>query len=109
MDFNLTEPEKMIQKLAADFAAKEVAPRASEIDQTNKFPVGLAGEMQKKGFTGLPYPAEYGGSGAGYVSFVLALEQICKASVSVGAIMAVNTVPEEGIFRFGSEEQKKGY
>jgi alkylation response protein AidB-like acyl-CoA dehydrogenase len=107
MDFNLSEPEKMLQKLARDFAAKEVAPRAAEIDRTNLFPADLAKEIGRRGFQGLPYPAEYGGSGAGYTGFVLALEQICKASVSVGAIMAVNTVPEEGIYRFGSEEQRK--
>jgi alkylation response protein AidB-like acyl-CoA dehydrogenase len=107
MDFNLSEQEKMLQKLAGDFAAKEVAPRAAEIDRTNLFPADLAKEIGQRGFQGLPYPAEYGGSGAGYTGFVLALEQICKASVAVGAIMAVNTVPEEGIFRFGSEEQKK--
>jgi alkylation response protein AidB-like acyl-CoA dehydrogenase len=107
MDFNLSEPEKMLQKLAGDFAVKKVLPRAAEIDRTNQFPADLAKEIGQLGFQGLPYPAQYGGSGAGYVSFVLALEQICKASVSVGAIMAVNTVPEEGIFRFGSEEQKK--
>jgi alkylation response protein AidB-like acyl-CoA dehydrogenase len=107
MDFNLSEPEKMLQKMAQDFAAKEVLPRAAEIDRTNQFPADLAKEIGKRGFQGLPYPVAYGGSGAGYVSFVLALEQICQASVSVGAIMAVNTVPEEGIFRFGSEEQKK--
>ena len=97
----------MLQKMAQDFAAKEVLPRAAEIDRTNQFPADLAKEIGKRGFQGLPYPVAYGGSGAGYVSFVLALEQICQASVSVGAIMAVNTVPEEGIFRFGSEEQKK--
>jgi alkylation response protein AidB-like acyl-CoA dehydrogenase len=107
MDFNLTEPEKMLQKLAADFAAKEVAPRAAEIDRSNAFPVDLAEKLGRHGFRGLPYPPEYGGGGAGYSGFVLALEQICKASVSVGAIMAVNTVPEEGIYRFGTEEQKK--
>jgi alkylation response protein AidB-like acyl-CoA dehydrogenase len=107
MDFYLTEQEKMIQKLAADFAAKEVAPKAAEIDRTNAFPDTLAKEMREKGFTGLPFPAKYGGGGAGYISFALALEQICKASVSAGAIMAVNTVPQEGIYRFGTEEQKK--
>jgi alkylation response protein AidB-like acyl-CoA dehydrogenase len=107
MDFSLTEPEKMLQKMAGDFAAKEVAPLAAEIDRTNEFPRGLAKELGRRGFQGLPFPAEYGGSGAGYVGFVLALEQICKASVSAGAIMAVNTVPEEGIYRFGNEEQKK--
>jgi alkylation response protein AidB-like acyl-CoA dehydrogenase len=107
VDFSLTEPEKMLQKLAGDFAAKEVAPLAAEIDRTNRFPAELAREIGKHDFQGLPYPTEYGGSGAGYTGFVLALEQICKASVTVGAIMSVNTVPEEGIFRFGNEEQKK--
>jgi len=107
MDFNLTEQEKMLQSLAKDFAGKEVAPKAAEIDRTGQFPIDLAKEIGKRGFQGLPYPEKYGGSGAGYVSFVLVLEQLCKASVSVGAIMAVNTVPEEGIFRFGNEEQKK--
>ncbi|MCX7912865.1 MAG: acyl-CoA dehydrogenase family protein, partial [Dehalococcoidales bacterium] len=51
--------------------------------------------------------AQYGGSGAGYLAFALVLEELCRASVSVGAITAVNTVPEEAIYRFGTEEQKK--
>jgi alkylation response protein AidB-like acyl-CoA dehydrogenase len=63
--------------------------------------------MAKLGFRGLPYPTKYGGGGVGYIGFILALEQICQASVSVGAIMSVNTVPEEGIYRFGNEEQKQ--
>ena len=107
MDFNLSEAEKMLQGLARDFARQEVQPRAAEIDRTNVFPAGLAKEIGRRGFQGLPYPAEYGGSGAGYVSFALVLEQLCQASMTVGAIMAVNTVPEEGIFRFGNEEQKR--
>jgi butyryl-CoA dehydrogenase len=107
MDFSLSEQEKMLQSLAKDFALKEVAPKAAEIDRTGEFPLDLAKKMGKLGFRGLPYPVAYGGGGAGYVSFILALEQVCQASLSVGAIMAVNTVPEEGIFRFGTEEQKK--
>jgi alkylation response protein AidB-like acyl-CoA dehydrogenase len=107
MDFTLTEQEKMLQSLARDFAQKEVALRAAAIDRTNEFPLDLVKKMAKLGLRGLPYPAKYGGGGAGYFSFILALEQICQASVSVGAIMAVNTVPEEGIYRFGNEEQKK--
>jgi alkylation response protein AidB-like acyl-CoA dehydrogenase len=107
MDFNLTEQEKMLQSVAKDFAVKKVAPKAAEIDRTGEFPLDLAKEMGRLGFRGLPYPTEYGGSGAGYMSFILALEQICQASLSVGAIMAINTVPEEGIYRFGNEEQKK--
>ena len=107
MDFNLTEQEKMLQRLAKDFAENEVKPKAAEIDRTNQVPLEIARKMGKLGFQGLPYPTVYGGSGAGYLSFALALEQICQQSVAVGAIMSVNTVPEEGIYRYGNEEQKK--
>jgi len=107
MDFNLSEPEKMLQNLARDFAAKEVMPRAAQIDRTGEFPGDMAAGLARLGFRGLPYPVGYGGGGAGYLGFVLAQEQICQASMSVGAIMAVNTVPQEGIYRFGTEEQKK--
>jgi alkylation response protein AidB-like acyl-CoA dehydrogenase len=107
VDFNLSEQEKMLQNLARDFAEKEVLPQAAEIDKSGKFPMELAKQIGKHGFQGLPYPSAYGGSGAGYVSFILVLEQLCRASVSVGAIMAINTVPEEGIYRFGNEEQKQ--
>jgi len=109
MDFNLSEQEKMLQKAAREFATKLVKPRAAEIDATGEFPFDLAEEMGKQGYHGLPYPAKYGGGGAGYTSYALALEQICQASMTVGAIMAVNTVPEEALFRFGSEEQKKAF
>jgi alkylation response protein AidB-like acyl-CoA dehydrogenase len=107
MDFNLSEQQKMLQRVAKEFATDSVKPRAAEIDSSGQFPFDLAQEMGKRGYQGLPYPAQYGGSEAGYVSYTLVLEQICQASLTVGSIMAVNTVLEEAIFRFGSEEQKK--
>jgi alkylation response protein AidB-like acyl-CoA dehydrogenase len=107
MDFNLTEQQKMLQRMARDFTIKLVKPRATEIDASGQFPFDLAGEIGKRGYQGLLYPAQYGGSEAGYLSYVLVLEQICQVSMTVGAIMAINTVPEEAIFRFGSEEQKQ--
>jgi len=107
MDFNFSEQEKMLQRTAEEFAAKSVQPQASDIDATGQFPFDLVKEMGKLGYQGLPYPAEYGGNGAGYTSYALVLEQICQASMTVGAIIAVNTVPEEAVFRFGNEEQKK--
>jgi len=109
VDFNLTEQEMMLQKAAKEFAAKLVQPRAAEIDSTGEFPFDLAKEMGSLGYRGLPYPAEYGGSGAGYVGYALVLEKISQASVTVGAIMAINTVPEEAIFRFGTEKQKQAF
>jgi len=107
MNFNLSEQQKMLQKAAKDFAVRSIKPRAAEIDASGQFPFELAKEIGERGYQGLPYPTEYGGSGAGYLSYALALEQLCRASLTVGAIMAINTVPEEAIFRFGSEEQKK--
>jgi alkylation response protein AidB-like acyl-CoA dehydrogenase len=106
MDFNLNEPEKMVQKAARDFSQEVIAPRASEIDQ-NKFPLDIIQQLGSLGYAGLPYAKEYGGTGAGYLSFALVLEQICQASMSVGAIMSVNITPAEAVFRYGTEEQKK--
>jgi len=107
MDFNLSVQEQMLQTMAREFAVKKIQPRAAEVDRSGEFPFDLAGEMGKQGLQGIPYPVEYGGSGAGYTCFSLVLEQLCKASVSVGAIIAVNTVPEEAVFRFGTDEQKR--
>ena len=107
MDFDLSEAQKMLQRAAKDFAAKQIKLRAAEIDASGRFPFELAKEIGRRGYQGLPFPAEYGGSGAGYLSYTLVLEQLCQASMTVGAIMAINTVPEEAIFRFGNEEQKE--
>ena len=93
--------------MAREFAAKQVKPRAAGIDSSGQFPFDLAKEIGKRGYQGLPFPVQCGGSGAGYLSYALVLEQLCQASMTVGAIMAVNTVPEEAIFRFGTEDQKK--
>ena len=109
MDFNLSEQEKMLQRMAKEFATKSVQPRAAEIDHSGQCPFDLAKEMGALGYQGLPYPVEYGGSGAGYVSYALVLEQICQASMTVGAILSVNTTPQEAIFRFGDDEQKEAF
>jgi alkylation response protein AidB-like acyl-CoA dehydrogenase len=107
MDFNLTDSQRMLQRLAGDFAADVIKPRAAGIDAGGQFPFDLAGELGQRGYQGLPYPTSYGGSGAGYLSYALVLEQLCKASMTVGAVMAINTVPEEALFRFGTEKQKQ--
>ncbi len=107
MDFTLSEQQRMLQRAAKEFAARRVKPQAAEIDSSGQFPFDLAKEIGKRGYQGLPFPTQYGGSEAGYLSYALVLEQLCQASMTVGAIMAINTVPEEAIFRFGSEEQKQ--
>jgi len=107
MEFGLNEQQKMIQSGARDFAAKSVRPRAGEIDKSNRFPVEIVKEMAALGYKGLPFPAAYGGGGAGYLSAALALEQLSQASATVGSVMAVNNTPQEAITLYGSEEQKR--
>jgi len=106
MDFRLNEQEIMLQRTAREFAAQWVQPRAAEIDRSGQFPDDLAQEMGRLGYQGLPYPAAYGGSGAGYTSFILVLEQIGQASMTAAAILAVNALSQEAIFHFGTEQQK---
>jgi len=107
MDFNLSQQELMLQKEARAFARKEVLPQAAEIDRSGEFPLTLAKEMGRLGFFGLPYPADCGGIGAGYLGYVLVVEQLAQASMSVGAIVAVSILPQESLFRFGNKEQKR--
>ncbi len=109
MDFNLSEQELMIQTRARDFANKLAKPRAAEIDRTGKWPSDLASEMAKSGFFGLQLPTEYEGAGAGYKCYALVVEQISRASMAVAAIIAINALGEEAIYRYGNEEHKQKF
>ena len=109
MDFNLSEQELMIQTRARDFANRLVKPRAAEIDRTGEWPLDLVSEMAKSGFFGLQLPAEYEGAGAGYKCYALAVEQISQASMAVAAIIAIDALGEEAIYRYGNEEQKQKF
>ncbi len=109
MDFALNEQEKMIQSMARDFAQRWVKPVAMEIDRKCEFPFELAKEMGSMGYFGLPYPPDYGGVGAGYTGWVLVIEQLSCVSMVAGAIIGVNSLAEESIFRYGTEEQKQRF
>jgi butyryl-CoA dehydrogenase len=107
MDFNLNEREKMIQSAAREFAQKDVLCQAAGIDCSAEFPLEMARQMGRMGYYGLPYPADYGGGEAGLVAYALVIEQLCRASMTVGAIVAVSILSEEAIFRYGDERQKR--
>jgi len=109
MDFQLSETEKMLERQAREFAQKAVVPLAAQIDRDDQFPHELVKELGRLGYRGLPFPKEYGGVGAGYLSYALVLEQIGRASLTLGVITAISTVPQEGLFRFGNEAQKKKF
>ncbi|WP_303802545.1 acyl-CoA dehydrogenase family protein, partial [Alicyclobacillus macrosporangiidus] len=80
-----------MRQLVRSFARDVIAPRASEIDRTDQFPRDLIRQMGELGLMGLPIPEVYGGVGADYLSYILAIEEISYVSASVGVILAVHT------------------
>src|SRR5438309_5648508 len=108
MDFELSEEQKMIQQTARDFAAREVAPKASELDKNGRWPTEIIEKMAELGFLGMAIPTEYGGAGLDTVSYALAMEEISAACASCGVIMSVNnSLFSDPVYKFGTEEQKK--
>jgi butyryl-CoA dehydrogenase len=110
MDLRLSEEQQLIQNTARDFARREVAPRAKEIDEQHRFPEELVRQMAELGFMGVAVPESYGGAGMDTLSYVLAMEEISAACASTGVIMSVNnSLVCDPILKFGSEEQKREY
>lgn len=110
MDFELTTEQREMRELVRKFAKEEIAPRAADIDETDTFPRDLVRKMGHLGLMGLPIPEEYGGVGADFLSYMLAIEEISYASAALGVILAVHTsVGSFPILYFGTEEQKQRY
>lgn len=108
MNFQLTEEQAMIQKVVRDFATKELAPLAAELDEKGELPHAITKKMAEMGLFGLPFPEEYGGSGAGYLSYAVAVEEISRACASTGITYAAHCSIGTGpIYLFGTEEQKQ--
>lgn len=110
MKFSLPEISQMVQESAASFAQSVIAPRAAEIDASNTFPRDLWPELGKMGFLGITVPEKYGGSGLGYLDHVLVMEEISRASGSVGlSYGAHSNLCVNQLLLHGSEEQKKKF
>ena len=110
LDFDLGETADMLRDTVQSFAANEVAPRAAEIDSSDKFPRDLWPKMGALGLHGLTVEEEYGGSGMGYTEHVIAVEEISRASGSVGlSYGAHSNLCINQIRRNGTEDQKRRY
>src|SRR5450755_3647736 len=108
MDFELTEEQKMIRDTAREFAAREVAPKAAELDKTARWPSEILAKMAELGLLGVAIPQEHGGAGMDTLSYALAMEEISAACASCGVIMSVNnSLFCDPVYKFGSDEQKK--
>ena len=108
MEFDFTEEQRLIRDAARDFAAREIAPKAAELDRNSRWPAEIVKRMGELGFMGMAIPTEYGGAGMDTVSYSLAMEEISAACASSGVIMSVNnSLFCDPIYKFGTDAQKK--
>lgn len=107
---SLSEVQEMVQNTAREFTNNEIKPVASINDKEHKFPEDIIRKLGELGFMGIAVPEQYGGSGLDYLSYMLALEEICRGCASTGAIMSVNnSLVCAPINTFGTEVQKKSF
>ncbi|MFA0814797.1 MAG: acyl-CoA dehydrogenase family protein [Anaerofustis sp.] len=105
-----TEQHELIRKLARDFAEKELAPIADEIDKTGEFPQEILDKMGKLGFWGIKMPKEIGGAGADHRAYVIIMEEIArKSGVASIYISSPNSLVGTPIYLTGTPEQKEKY
>ncbi|MGG4448821.1 acyl-CoA dehydrogenase [Brevibacillus sp. HB1.4B] len=110
MDFRLNEEQEMMRRMVRDFAQKEIAPFIPVMEETDQFPRQILKKMGEMGLMGIPIAEEWGGAGADFISYILAIHEISKVSATVGVILSVHTsVGTNPILYFGTEEQKRKY
>jgi len=110
MDLELAEEHKMIRKMVRQFAEKEVAPIAAEMDERAEVPFENIKKMGELGLLGLTVSEEYGGGGMDTVSYCIATEELSKACASTAIVMGVqNSLVCHGIEKFGTEDQKQRF
>jgi len=110
LNFDLGETAEMLRDSVASFAAAEIAPLAAEIDRSDQFPRQLWPKMGDLGLHGITVEEDYGGAGLGYLEHVVAMEEVSRASASVGlSYGAHSNLCVNQIRRNGTEEQKRRY
>jgi isovaleryl-CoA dehydrogenase len=109
-DFDLGETADMLRETVFSFSQAEIAPRAAEIDKTDQFPMDLWKKFGDLGLLGMTVEEEYGGSGLGYLEHCVAMEEISRASASVGlSYGAHSNLCVNQLRKNGSDEQKRKY
>ncbi len=110
MNFKFNEDEQSVLDMLKDFAINEVAPKAAEVDENERFPEETWHALADMGMMGVAYPEEYGGAGMSYLTYIAVCEELAKycatTSVLVSAHSSLCTWP---ISEYGTEEQKQKY
>lgn len=109
MNFHLTEEQEMIVDLVKEFAENEIESRIDDIEEHNKLPEGLFGQLGELGIIGVSMPERYGGSAEPYLTFILEMEEIGKHSPGLACALITTMAGMNIILEHGSEEQKEKY
>ncbi|TDA64485.1 MAG: acyl-CoA dehydrogenase [Clostridia bacterium] len=110
MQFGLTPEQQMWQRVVRDFAVAEVAPGAGRRDEEEEFDRALWNKMAGIGLTGVPFPETYGGAGADYIAYVMAIEELAAVCASTAVTLSAHTsLASWPIYHQGSEKQREKY
>jgi short/branched chain acyl-CoA dehydrogenase len=108
LNFDLTEEQNLTRQAVRDFAEKEITPVAQLLDEREEFSVELTRQMAEIGLLGCCVPEKYGGSNIGYVSYIIAVEELARVDGSQAAtIAAANSLGIGPIYQFGNEKQRE--
>jgi butyryl-CoA dehydrogenase len=110
MDLSYSNDQIMVRNMAREFAAKELEPKAAEVDERGEFPHDSIRKMAELGLLSMTIPEQYGGAGFDFLSLAIAIEEISRACGSTGVICAVhNSLAAWPIVNWGTDEQKQKY
>jgi alkylation response protein AidB-like acyl-CoA dehydrogenase len=109
VDFELSDEQRLFRQTLRDFADKEIAPVAQELERSGTYPTRIAERLKELGLFGLNVPEEYGGLGADRVSYALAFEEIARAWLGAAGLFGIHSVACWLVARNGTDEQKRRY
>jgi alkylation response protein AidB-like acyl-CoA dehydrogenase len=106
--FDLPEEHEALRATVREFAEREIAPVAGELDRTKSFPYEIVAKLGELGWMGIPFPEEYGGSGADTLAYVVAVEELARVDSSVAITLCAHTsLGTQPLYLFGTEAQKQ--
>ncbi len=110
MHLELTEEQQLVRASVREFCEKYIEPLADAVDQEPCFPSENVKRLAEQDWLGIPYPEEYGGAGADYLTHIIAVEELSRACAATGSIVEANaSLVGFPLFKFGTEEQRKKY
>ena len=107
MDFEISQDQRLLRATVREFAEREIAPVAEELDRTKSFPYEIVRRLGELDLMGIPFPEEYGGAGGNSLAYALVVEELTRVDSSVAITLCAHTsLGTQPIYLFGSEEQK---